>query len=84
MMTVLPFDCYLYDDVGQLEPQLLERCFDAAYQRHASVVFATAEPKLAQRFAEFVVVIHGPTLYPFNQVEAAVDFFKNHTALDKN
>jgi capsular polysaccharide transport system ATP-binding protein len=84
MMTVLPFECYLYDDIGQLEPTLLERCFDAAYQRHASVVFSTADPKLALRFAEFVVVIRGPDLYPFNQVEAAVDFFKNHTSLDKN
>jgi len=84
MITVLPFDCYLYDDVGFLEPNLLERCFEAAYQRHASVVFSTADPRLVQRFAEFVVVIKGASLYPFHEVEDAVEFFRTNDAPDRN
>lgn len=84
MITVLPFDCYLYDDIGHLEPYLLERCFEAAYQRHATTVFSTADPRLVQRFAEFVVVIKGAGLYPFGDVEAAVDFFKTEIAPDRN
>jgi capsular polysaccharide transport system ATP-binding protein len=84
MITVLPFDCYLYDDIGHLEPQLLERCFEAAYQRHATAVFSTADPRLVQRFAEFVIVIKGTGLYPFQDAEAAVDFFKTEIAPDRN
>jgi capsular polysaccharide transport system ATP-binding protein len=83
MITVLPFDCYLYDDVGFLEPNLLELCFDAAYQRHATAVFSTADPRLVQRFAEFVLVIKGTSLYPFHEIEAAVDFFKTDAAPDR-
>lgn len=75
LVTVLPFDCYLYDDVTQFEPQLFDLCFDAAFERRVGIVFTTANPKVARRFAEFTVVIDDATLHPFEHVGEAIEFF---------
>jgi capsular polysaccharide transport system ATP-binding protein len=76
--AVLPFDCYLVDDMQQFAPEMAERYFDAASQRQAGVIFATSNPRLARQFAEFVVVIRDGTLYPFRHVEEAIPFYERH------
>jgi capsular polysaccharide transport system ATP-binding protein len=72
---VLPFACYLFDDVAQLPPDLLARCFTAARERGAGLVFSTASPRLARQFGEIFVVIADATLHMFTQAEEAIRFF---------
>jgi len=75
LLTVLHFDCYLYDDVAQFEPQFFERCYEAAIQRQASLVFTTGNPKFVRQFAAFTIVIDDATLHPFERAEEAIEFF---------
>jgi capsular polysaccharide transport system ATP-binding protein len=79
LLTVLHFDCYLYDDVAQFEPEFFERCYDAAMQRQAAIVFTTGNPKLVRQFAEFTLVIDDATLHPFDHAEEAIEFFGQRT-----
>ncbi len=84
VVTVLPFDCYLYDDIGQFEPTFFMRCLDAAVRRHAGVVFTTVNPKLLRQFADFFIVISDATLHPFSKVEEAIEFFEHGPESDKD
>jgi capsular polysaccharide transport system ATP-binding protein len=72
---VLPFDCYLFDHIGQMPAETVERCFDEATQRRAGMIFATSNPRLVRQFADFVVVINDTTLYPFPCVKEAIAYF---------
>ncbi len=72
----LPFDCYLFDNIGQLPLDVLERCFDVATQRRAGAIFVTSNPRMVRQFADFVVVIDDATLYPFAQAKEAIQYFE--------
>jgi capsular polysaccharide transport system ATP-binding protein len=73
---ILPFDCYLFDNIGQLPPEMAERCFDAAAQRRCGVIFATSNARRARQLGDFIVVIRDQTLYPFEQPEEAIRFYE--------
>jgi capsular polysaccharide transport system ATP-binding protein len=72
----LPFDCYLFDDAGQLGPDLIERCFEAAKWRGAGFIFASTSSRLARQFADAILVIGDMTLYPFADAEEGIRFFE--------
>jgi capsular polysaccharide transport system ATP-binding protein len=74
-VTMLPFDCYLYDDATQFEQNLISRCFEAVRRRGAGAVFATANPRFLRRFADFAIVIRDATLHAFDHVEDGIEFF---------
>ena len=76
--AVLPFDCYLVDDMQQFESEITKRFFDAASQRQAGVIFSTSNPRFARQFAEFAVVIRDGTLYPFPHVKEAIPFYERY------
>ena len=82
VVTVLPFDCYLYDDIGQFEPGFIAKCFDAAAQRQAASIFTTVNPKLMRQFADFVLVISDGKLHPFSKVDDAIEFFERRAESD--
>lgn len=73
---VLPFGCYLFDEVGQLDADLLDDCMTAATDRQAGLIFTTSHPRFALRYAEAVVIIQDRTLLLFHDVDEAVQAFE--------
>jgi len=73
---VLPFECYLFDEIGQLQPELLDRCMEAAARRNAGFIFATSQPRFVRQWADLVVVIDDATLYAFTKAQDAIQFFE--------
>ena len=73
-LSLLPFDCYLIDDIGQLPEAARKRHLDAAAQRRAGIIFATNQPQLARRYADCAVVIRDGIVHPFSDVAEAIAF----------
>jgi capsular polysaccharide transport system ATP-binding protein len=76
LFSMLPFDCYLVDDIGQFAADVVARCFDAIARRRAGVIFTTSGAGLARHFADCAVVIRQATLHPFTRVEEAAWFYE--------
>lgn len=76
LASVLPFDCYLVDDIGRLAADTVDRFFAAAAQRGCGVIFATGRPRLARQFGDCAVVIRDQILHPFSRVEEATRFYE--------
>lgn len=72
--VLLPFDCYLLDNIAQLAEDMAERFFATAGNRGAGVIFACGQARRVRQLAELVVVIRDQTLYLFDQVEEAIRF----------
>ena len=75
LAAALAFDCYLLDDLGVLDPELIERHLHIAARRGAGVIFSTGSVRLARQFADCAVVIQNQTLYPFSRIEEAARFY---------
>jgi capsular polysaccharide transport system ATP-binding protein len=75
LAAAFAFDCYLVDDVGLLDGELVERLVAAAGQRRAGLIFAAGGLRQARLFADCAIVIRDRTLHPFNQVEEAARFY---------
>ncbi len=74
LLSLLPFDCYLIDEIGQVFEEARERLFASAAQRRAGVIFATSRPSLARRYADCAIVIRDGIVHPFSQIEEAIAF----------
>jgi capsular polysaccharide transport system ATP-binding protein len=74
LLSILPFDCYFLDEIGQLETAARERFLGAAAQRCAGIIFATNQPQLARRYADCAVVIRNRIVHPFSSVAEAIAF----------
>ena len=74
LAAVLPFDCYLIDHVSSLSPELLDRYFSSVARRGAGVIFATTRPNDVRRYADYVAVIADHTVYPFQDIDEAIEF----------
>jgi capsular polysaccharide transport system ATP-binding protein len=74
LITVLPFDCYLVDDVIALPEAARRLLFLAAEQRQAGVIFATNQIGWAAHEADCAVVIRDKMLHPFSDIQEAVAF----------
>lgn len=72
---MLPFGCYLFDEVGLLEPALLKGCMDVAFGRNSGFFFASSNRRFALQYAEAVVIIAEGGLYLFHDVEKGVEAF---------
>lgn len=78
-LTVIPpFDCYVVDHVSSLGADILERCLDAAAQRHAGIIYATTKSREVRRYADFVAVIAHQTVYPFSNIDEAILFYERY------
>lgn len=74
LLSVLPFDCYLLDEVAQLEEVVRNRLLGIAAQRGAGIIFSTNLPQLARRYADCAIVIRNGFVHPFSDIEEALAF----------
>jgi capsular polysaccharide transport system ATP-binding protein len=74
LLSILPFDCYLVDELSLIPETARQGLFSAAHQHGAGVIFATNSTRLVQRYADCAVVIRNKTIHPFSDVEEAIAF----------
>jgi capsular polysaccharide transport system ATP-binding protein len=74
MLSVLSFDCYLIDEIGQLPENPREKLFDSAAERGAGIIFGCSQQRLARKFARSAVVVRDRTVYCFSNIEEAINF----------
>ncbi len=70
---VLPFGCYLVDEVGAIDGDVMARCFALAEHRRAGVIFSTSQPRLLMRHAEAAVTIGEGVIRLFSDPRDAVE-----------
>ena len=70
---VIPFGCYLVDEVGQIDPDVMARCFALAAHRGAGVIFSTSQPRLVVQHAEAAVTLRDGVLQLFAEPRDAVE-----------
>jgi capsular polysaccharide transport system ATP-binding protein len=70
---VIPFACYLVDELGQIDPEVMARCFALAEHRRAGVIFSTSQPRLIVQHAEAAVTLRDGVLKLFAEPRDAVD-----------
>jgi capsular polysaccharide transport system ATP-binding protein len=74
LLCVLPFDCYLADEISYIPEAARLGLFKAAARQRAGIIFATNQKQLARSYADCAIVIRDKTLYPFSDVEEAIAF----------
>jgi len=72
IMVALPFQCYLIDELGLLDPELIGRCWESFADRQAGVVFATSQPRFVSQYADTAVIIDEGHLLLFQDIKEAV------------
>jgi capsular polysaccharide transport system ATP-binding protein len=75
LAAMLPYDCYVIDDVEKLDANVVRLLQKFARSRNAGTVFTTFSPKFARQFADFAGVIADRNLYLFDSVSQAEDFY---------
>ena len=73
---VIPFGCYLVDEVGQIDGDLLARCFALAAHRRAGVIFATSQPRFVVQHAERAATLREGVLRLFGNPRDAVEAYE--------
>ena len=76
VVFLLPFQCYLVDEIGQLDTDLVGRCMDSLADRQAGIVFTTSQSRLASQYADAAVLIDDGLLHLFQDVEEAVEVYE--------
>jgi ABC-type polysaccharide/polyol phosphate transport system ATPase subunit len=74
LLTLLPFDCYLIDELAQFSEAVTRRHLDAVAPRGAGLIFTTTSRRLARRYADCSIVIQDGIVHPFSSVEKAIAF----------
>jgi capsular polysaccharide transport system ATP-binding protein len=74
LLSIIPFDCYFVDDIGQFAKPIRERHLDTIAQRRAGIIFTTNQPSLARDYADCAVVIRDGIVHPFPNVAEAIAF----------
>lgn len=70
---VIPFGCYLVDEVSQIDPDVMARCFALAAHRRAGVIFSTSQPRFVVQHAEAAVTLRDGALKLFAEPRDAVE-----------
>ena len=76
IVFLLPFQCYLVDELGQLDTELVARCMDSLADRQAGLVFSTSQSRLASQLADAAVLIEDGFLHLFQDVQEAVEVYE--------
>jgi capsular polysaccharide transport system ATP-binding protein len=76
LISIIPYDCYLLDDIGQFGEEAVLQHFAAAARRKAGVIFTTSRPRLVHQFADCAMVLRDGTLHPFTRVDEAIRFYE--------
>jgi capsular polysaccharide transport system ATP-binding protein len=72
LLTLLPFDCYLIDEISQFSEAVTRRHLDAVAHRGAGLIFTTTSWRWASRYADCAIVFRDAAVYPFPTVEKAI------------
>lgn len=70
--VLLPYDCYLVDDLERVDTEILEQVIQILELRGAGMIFTAQHPKFARQFATCGGVITNQTVYAFPSVNEAV------------
>lgn len=70
--ALLPFDCYLIDDVERADPEIFARVLQILELRRAGMIFTAQNPKFARKFGTCGGVIANQTIYAFPSVDEAL------------
>ena len=70
--ALLPYDCYLLDDIDQVPPTVLEPLFDIIAARQAGVIFTARTSKHVRQYGDCGGVIGSNTLQLFSEVDEAL------------
>ncbi len=70
--SLLPFDCYLVDDVERTDPDVFKLVLQILQLRQAGMIFTAQHPKFAREFATFGSVVANQTVYAFASVDEAL------------
>jgi capsular polysaccharide transport system ATP-binding protein len=74
LFTLLPFDCYLIDEISQYGETMIRRHLDVVAQRGAGLIFTTTSVRWTRYYAEAAIVVRDGAVYPFSTVEQAIAF----------
>jgi capsular polysaccharide transport system ATP-binding protein len=74
LFTLLPFDCYLIDEIAQFSEAVVSRHLDAVAPRRAGLIFTTHSQRQARQYADCAIVIRDGIVHPFSDVERAIAF----------
>jgi capsular polysaccharide transport system ATP-binding protein len=73
--AILPFDCYLIDDIEKVDQSVAGTLIRLVRTRGAGIIFTTFRPRTARQFADCACVIHNKKLYFFETLAAAEAFY---------
>lgn len=71
--ALLPYDCYLVDNVESSDPETFQTVLEILKMRQAGMIFTAKNPRIAQEFATIGSVIADRTVYAFESVDEALD-----------
>jgi capsular polysaccharide transport system ATP-binding protein len=74
LLTLLPFDCYLIEELAQFSEEVMSRHLAAVAPRGAGLIFTTSSLRKARRYADCAVVIRDGIVHPFSNLEQAIAF----------
>jgi len=74
LFTLLPFDCYLIEEIAQFSDLVMRRHLDAVGPRGAGLIFTTHSLRQARRYSDCAIVIRDGIVHPFSDVERAIAF----------
>lgn len=77
LLTLLPFQCYLFDELWLISGSVRERFFRATEERGSGIIFATNHVRLAREHADCAIVVRGGTVYPFSDVDEGIAFHEH-------
>ena len=70
---VIPFGCYLVDEIGQVDQDVVARCFALAAHRQAGVIFTTSKPRAVLQHAQAAATLRDGVLRFFAEPRDAVE-----------
>jgi capsular polysaccharide transport system ATP-binding protein len=74
LLSLLPFGCYLIDEIAQFSEALARRHLGAVSSRGAGLIFTTTSSRLVRCYADCAIVLRDASVHPFSDVEEATAF----------
>jgi capsular polysaccharide transport system ATP-binding protein len=75
LASLLPYDCYLIDDIERADQNIVGQLVRLTAPRKAGLIFTTFQPKAARPYAEAGAVIASQTLTVFETMKEAEAFY---------
>ena len=75
LAALLPYDCYLIDDIERADPNMLAQLIKLTAPRGAGLIFTTFQPRAARQYAQAGAVIANRNLTVFETMKEAETFY---------